>query len=43
MEVSSGPWVYLEDQVELVSSLGTPITHIVTLLIPNINLLAKSP
>ena len=33
----------LEGQVDLVSSFITPITHIVTLLIPIINPLTKSP
>ena len=35
--------VYLEGQGDLVSRLVTPITHIVTLLIPFINPLTKSP
>ena len=34
---------YLEGQGDLVSRLITPITHVVTLLIPIINLLTKSP
>ena len=34
---------YLEGQGDLVSRLITPITHIVTLVIPIINLLTKSP
>ena len=34
---------YLEGQGDLVSRLITPITHIVTLIIPIINLLTKSP
>ena len=34
---------YLEGQGDLVSRLITPITHIVTLFIPIINLLTKSP
>ena len=34
---------YLEGQGDLVSSLITPITHIVTLVIPLINLVTKSP
>ena len=37
---SFGP--YLEGQGDLVSRLITPITHIVTLVIPIINLLTKS-
>ena len=37
------PKPYLEDQGDLVSRLITPITHIITLLIPIINLLTKSP
>ena len=39
-------WVwgsFLEGQADLVSRLITPITHIVFLLIPIINLLTKSP
>ena len=35
--------VYLEGQGDLVSRLIAPITHIVTLLIPIITLLTKSP
>ena len=35
--------VYLEGQGDLVSRLITPITHIVTLFIPIINLVTKSP
>ena len=34
---------YLEGQGDLVSRLVTPITHIITLVIPIINLLIKSP
>ena len=34
---------YLEGQGDLVSRLISPITHIVTLIIPIINLLTKSP
>ena len=34
---------YLEGQGDLVSRLVTPITHIVTPVIPIINLLTKSP
>ena len=34
---------YLEGQWDFVSRLITPITHIVTLLIPIINPLTKSP
>ena len=34
---------YLEGQGDLLSRLITPITHIVTLVIPLINLLTKSP
>ena len=34
---------YLERRGDLVSRLMTPITHIVTLVIPLINLLTKSP
>ena len=34
---------YLEGQGDLVSRLITPITHIVTTVIPLINLLTKSP
>ena len=34
---------YLEGQGDLASRLISPITHIVTLLIPIINLLTKSP
>ena len=34
---------YLDGQEDLVSRLITPTTHIVTLIIPIINLLAKSP
>ena len=35
--------VYLEGQGDLVSRLVTPITHVVTLVIPLINLVTKSP
>ena len=35
--------VYLEGRGYLVSRLIAPISHIVTLLVPNINLLTKSP
>ena len=34
---------YLEGQGDLISRLITPTTHIVTLIIPVINLLTKSP
>ena len=34
---------YLEGQGDLVSRLITPITHIVTLVLPLINLVTKSP
>ena len=34
---------YLEGQGDLVSRLITPITHIVTPIIPIINLVTKSP
>ena len=34
---------YLEGQGDLVSRIITPITHIVTPIIPIINLLTKSP
>ena len=34
---------HLEGQADLVSRLIAPITHIVTLIIPMINLLTKSP
>ena len=34
---------YLEGQGGLVSRLRNPITHIVTLIIPSINPLTKSP
>ena len=37
------PIPYLEGQGDLVSVLITPITHIVTLIIPIINPLPKSP
>ena len=33
----------LEGQGDLVSRLITPITHVVTLILPMINLLTKSP
>ena len=35
--------LYLEGQEDLVSRLVTPITHIVTLIIPIINVVTKSP
>ena len=38
-----GPRVYLEGHGDLVSRLITPVTHIVTLVIPINNLLTKSP
>ena len=41
--VGLGCRVYLEGQGDLVSRLITPVTHIVTLIIPIINLLTKSP
>ena len=34
---------YLEGQGDLVSGFITPITHIVALVIPLVNLLTKSP
>ena len=34
---------YLEGKGDLVSRLITPMTHMITLLIPIINLLTKSP
>ena len=37
------PITYLEGQGDLVSRLIAPITHIVTLLTPILNLLTKSP
>ena len=37
------PSPYLEGQGDLISSLITPITHIVTPVIPIVNLLTKSP
>ena len=37
------PKLYLKGQGDLVSRLRTPMTHIVTPLIPIINLLTKSP
>ena len=40
---TQSPCKYLKGQGDLVSRLITPITHIVTLLIPVINLLPKSP
>ena len=36
-------YTYLEGQGDLVSRLVSPITHIVTPVIPIINLLTKSP
>ena len=36
-------WGYLEGQGDLVSILKTPISHIVTPVIPIINLVTKSP
>ena len=40
-QVSHKP--YLEGQGDLVSRLITPITHIVTLIIPTMNLFTKFP
>ena len=43
MKGATGNVDYLEGQGDLVSRLITPITHIVTLVIPIIDPLTKSP